>query len=88
MQESWATKYRKGVDEEISRLEPLAGATGCKQCVPRKVEIRSEVSHIHHDTDLAGHFGAGKTLELIRRKYFWPRLKKDVKIYIRSCPEC
>jgi transposase InsO family protein len=158
MQESWATKECNAATGE-RLLEPVAGATGCKQCVPRKIAImllstetaygpisepirdtllrlqgqdpfvvkkvyeeepirgragreawkvdqegllrfgkavyvppekalRSEVIQIHHDSATAGHFGVAKTLELIRRKYFWKGLKRDIKEHISTCPEC
>ena len=50
--------------------------------------IRLEVISRHHDDPLAGHFGIDKTRELIRRKYYWPSLRKDVKNYVRECNVC
>ena len=47
--------------------------------------MRSEVIQTHHDDITAGHFGVTKTLELVRRKYFWIRLKRDIKEHITSC---
>uniref|UniRef100_A0A803TUR5 Gypsy retrotransposon integrase-like protein 1 n=1 Tax=Anolis carolinensis TaxID=28377 RepID=A0A803TUR5_ANOCA len=38
-----------------------------------------------HDT---GHFGFVKTLHLVRRKYWWPLMRKDVKAYVHQCPVC
>ena len=50
--------------------------------------IRSEIIYIYYNTDLAEHFGANKIFELIKRKYFWLSLKKNIKSYIKSCSEC
>jgi len=41
-----------------------------------------------HDDPLASHGGVRKTLERLRRYYYWPGLVKDVKEYIRSCDTC
>lgn len=56
--------------------------------VPTEGAIRAEIIHMHHDDALAGHFGVRRTLELIQRKYYWQSLRRDVKKYIKSCPEC
>lgn len=56
--------------------------------VPRERALRSEIIHMYHDDETAGHFGVRRTLELIRRKYFWQSLRKDVKDYIKTCAEC
>ena len=56
--------------------------------VPNEKSIQSELIHIHHDGVTAGHFGVRRTLEVIQRKYFWQSLRKDVKSYVKTCPEC
>jgi transposase InsO family protein len=49
---------------------------------------RLQVLQSHHDTPLAGHFGVTKTVELISRNYWWPRLRHSVEEFIRSCDTC
>ncbi|XP_059223172.1 uncharacterized protein LOC131996977 [Stomoxys calcitrans] len=44
-----------------------------------------EVLQKHHDDPLSSHCGINKTLERIRRYYFWPNLVWDVKNYVNSC---
>lgn len=56
--------------------------------VPNDSALRDELLKVNHDDPLAGHFGAGKTLELMRRKYFWQNMKKDIRDYVRTCPVC
>ncbi|XP_033237657.1 uncharacterized protein [Drosophila pseudoobscura] len=41
-----------------------------------------------HDNPLASHGGIHKTLERIRRYYYWPGLVADVKKYIQACDVC
>ena len=59
-----------------------------KAYVPNESSIRAEIILRHHDADTAGHFGVARTLEVVGRKYHWNGMKKDIKSYIRSCPEC
>jgi len=49
------------------------------------------VQHIlesEHDTKVAGHMGQDKTIELIRRNFWWPKMNKRIIDFVRSCPEC
>lgn len=41
-----------------------------------------------HDHPLALHCGINKTLEILRRYYFWPNLVPDVRTYINNCEVC
>ena len=41
-----------------------------------------------HDSRVAGHFGQDKTIELVRRNFWWPGVDKSIINYIRSCPNC
>ena len=56
--------------------------------VPRDEAIRAEILKIHHDAPHAGHLGVARTLELTRRKYFWPDMAKQIKEYVKSCAIC
>ena len=46
---------------------------GGQLCVP-KGSIRENIIKEKHCGSLAGHFGVDKTLEQVRRFYFWPRM--------------
>lgn len=56
--------------------------------IPPDSSVRAELLRLHHDDELAGHFGAAKTRELISRKYYWPELRADVEEYVRTCSVC
>ena len=47
-----------------------------------------ELLHVHHDDELAGHWGRDKTLELIRRNFYWKTMLTDVAEYVATCPVC
>lgn len=56
--------------------------------VPEEPAIRQEIMFQNHDTRMAGHFGARRTLDLISRRYYWPALSHDVQEYVRTCAVC
>ena len=43
---------------------------------------RTEMLRGNYNDPMAGHFGFGRTLELVTRKYYWPRMKKEIKAYV------
>lgn len=52
-----------------------------KQLVP-KIISRA------HDPPNASHVGIAKTLNLIRRNFYWPFMARDVKNYVKNCQTC
>ncbi len=52
--------------------------------VPAK--FRESVLKLAHDD--AGHWGVRKTYDRVLRYFFWPRLKKEVASYIKTCHTC
>ena len=51
-------------------------------------ELQLEVFHSHHSSPVAGHFGLAKTVELISRNYYWPKLRKTIARFLRNCDVC
>jgi len=41
-----------------------------------------------HDIKIAGHMGQDKTIELIRRNFWSPKMNERIIDFVRSCPEC
>src|SRR6202012_63153 len=42
----------------------------------------------HHDPPVYGHPGIRRTIDLVQRQYWWPKLQTDVLQYIKGCAEC
>jgi transposase InsO family protein len=57
-------------------------------CVPNNKDLRLTLLHDHHDAITAGHLGATKTINAISQLYYWPKMGKDIKDYVRSCSSC
>ena len=54
--------------------------------VPKKMQ--DSVLRIAHDSISSAHLGVNKTLEKIKRNYYWYGMKDDVKNWIRKCKKC
>ncbi|XP_031758562.1 uncharacterized protein LOC108647661 [Xenopus tropicalis] len=52
------------------------------------VEARLDALKSVHDSPLAGHLGLRKTLDLLRRHFWWPKLGSDCARFVRSCEVC
>ena len=41
-----------------------------------------------HENVFSGHLGVAKTFKRISELFYWPKLKKDVKQFVKTCHEC
>ena len=48
-------------------------------------ELREEILKEHHDPADIRYSGQHKMMELLKRTYWWPGLKEDVKRYVQEC---
>ena len=39
-------------------------------------------------SQVAGHMGMDKTMEMVDRNIYWPEMAKDIEDYVRSCEDC
>ncbi|KAL5476984.1 hypothetical protein ACEPAI_3170 [Sanghuangporus weigelae] len=50
--------------------------------------IREAVMRECHDSTLAGHPGANKTVAMVSRSFWWPNIYVDVRNYVCGCDRC
>ena len=58
--------------------------------------LRENVIRVNHDNSLVGHFGIERTLELVRRKYYWSNqdsigaleMRQQIKEHCETCVVC
>jgi hypothetical protein len=55
---------------------------------PPDDELRTQILYRAHSVGPAGHPGRVKTLELVTRDYWWPRISRDVEEYVKACELC
>ena len=84
----------KEVVQALEKNEGLAweedGVAYMKERVymPNNKEIREKILKEHYDPANIGHPGQHRMLELLKRTYWWPGLKEDVKKYVQGCFKC
>ena len=56
--------------------------------IPNNKDIKGEILRENHDPVDVGHPGQHRMQELIKRTYWWPELKEDVKKYVQGYIKC
>ena len=50
--------------------------------------LKADILHECHDIPTSGHLGSAKTLELVKRQFYWNAMDKEVKEYVTTCLQC
>ena len=50
--------------------------------------LRSKILRIAHDIPASGHLGIAKTRDRILRCFVWPNVRKDIRMYCKTCDVC
>ena len=56
--------------------------------VPNNKKVKEEILKENHDSVDVEYPGQQRMLELLKRNYWWPGLKEDVKRYVQGCFKC
>ena len=56
--------------------------------VPPDDHLRTQIVYRTHSSGPAGHPGRVKTLDLMNRTYWWPRMSRDVAAFVQACDMC
>ena len=78
---------RKGALIDRSGLLYHPTNRGDRLAVPGQA-LRQELMREAHDSPYAGHFGAAKTMDLVGRSYWWPRMHQDIRHHVEICDIC
>jgi hypothetical protein len=57
-----------------------------KICVPNILTLKERLINEFHNS--ANHPDYEQTYSIILRTFYWPYLKKEVKSFVKTCPEC
>lgn len=59
-----------------------------KLWVPEAKDLRRVLIKEIHESPEVGHAGLGRTLKMIKRNYYWPRMDRTCSRYLRNCHTC
>ena len=59
-----------------------------KLYIPPDVELQTQIIYQAHSTGPAGHPSHIKTLDLITRTYWWPRMSRLIEEFVQACDLC
>lgn len=72
--------FRRWEDEETGQ------ETHQQLCLPES--LVPKVLYALHDAPSAGHLGVTKTIERVRKRFFWHGLREDVENHVKRCGPC
>lgn len=61
---------------------------GDRLVIPASGGLREVLLGELHDSLLAGHLGARKTLHALQARVWWPHMERLTREYVASCPTC
>lgn len=73
------------------RTEPYSGEERQEQDAWKlwiPLRLREDTISRAHDSPVTAHGGIAKTVDLLRRHFFWPGMVKDVRRYVGNCEVC
>jgi len=76
-----ALKKENGLTWEKDGVVYMEG----KIYIPNNKKIKEEILKDNHNLADMGHLGQHRMLEVIKRTYWWPGLKEDIKKYVQGC---
>ena len=59
-----------------------------RRVITGSTEDKRIIIKSHHDPPVYGHPGISKTMQLVERDYWWPKMKLDIMDYVKGCTEC
>nr|GEZ71467.1 putative reverse transcriptase domain-containing protein [Tanacetum cinerariifolium] len=85
---STPTKMLKGLDNQLKRKEDGGLYLAERIWVPVYGNLRTLIMNKAHDTRYSIHPGSDKMYYDLRGLYWWPRMKKDIAMYVSKCLTC
>jgi len=82
------TTREKEVVQALKKEDSLTWEEDGVVYVPNNKKIQEEILKENHDSVDVEYPGQHKMLELLKRTYWWPGLKEDVKEYVQGCFKC
>ena len=56
--------------------------------IPNDLALRTRIMQECHDSSLGGHLGKDKTIEQVKRRFYWSGMDAMIQQYVTSCDSC
>ena len=85
--------YQAALVRRRTRRDPVQVKDGRLVCgdriyVPNDLALQTRIMQECHDSSLGGHLGKDKTIEQVKRRFYWPGMDSVIQRYVTSCDEC
>jgi hypothetical protein len=93
IREGYSQNSFYGDEGEWTKDNRMEARVGCfwrldRLCIPRNSELRLNVITHLHESSSAGHRGAASTLAEALDRFWWKRIRQDVKDFCERCVVC
>lgn len=83
-----ARKVSRRTDQHITVRDGIIYYDNTRIYIPDNENLKITLISEHHDNKLSAHFGSEKVIKFIERNYYWPKLREDIRLYIKTCLIC
>jgi len=56
--------------------------------IPNDAALKTSIIEECHDVPTSGHLGKDKTMEQVKRRFYWPRMDQEIHDYVTGCDSC
>jgi hypothetical protein len=86
-------KYQSALTKRRTRTDPIQVKDGRLVCgdrvyVPNDLTLQTRIMQECHDSSTGGHLGKEKTIEQVKRRFYWPGMDALIQKYVTSCDSC
>jgi hypothetical protein len=81
-------KARRTRADPIQEKQGLLWFKGDRLYVPDDLVLQTRILQECHDAPTGGHLGKDKTLEQVKRRFYWPGMDSMIVAYVTSCDAC
>lgn len=74
------------VNDILYKKYEKLGESSLVLVVPK--ELRNKIMKELHNSRISGHLGRDRTLESVKRRFYWPGMSSDVASWVKECSVC
>ncbi len=84
----WTQFHRLKIQENVLYCRRKEAAANPRWQVVAPKPLRSQIFKACQHHAMAAHQGVVRTAALIKRRFYWPRMQKDVEVLCKRCTTC